>query len=94
MARSGSARRLSPGCIPMPTGRAGPGVSAFGFGGTNFHAVLEAYDRNLVAQPEPTMTRLARANCWSGRPTSRASLSSKLDQLAAGDSTPAHARAL
>ena len=32
------------------------GVSAFGFGGTNFHAVLEAYDRKLVAEPEPTMT--------------------------------------
>ncbi|MGP0066164.1 MAG: type I polyketide synthase, partial [Isosphaeraceae bacterium] len=27
------------------------GVSAFGFGGTNFHAVLEAYDRN--AGPDP-----------------------------------------
>jgi acyl transferase domain-containing protein/NAD(P)H-dependent flavin oxidoreductase YrpB (nitropropane dioxygenase family) len=25
------------------------GVSAFGFGGTNFHAVLEAYERNLSA---------------------------------------------
>ena len=25
------------------------GVSAFGFGGTNFHAVLEAYDRNTGA---------------------------------------------
>ena len=32
------------------------GVSAFGFGGTNFHAVLEAYDRKLVEAPEPTMT--------------------------------------
>jgi len=31
------------------------GVSAFGFGGTNFHAVLEAYDRNLVAEPESTL---------------------------------------
>ncbi|HKI18533.1 MAG TPA: beta-ketoacyl synthase N-terminal-like domain-containing protein, partial [Isosphaeraceae bacterium] len=31
------------------------GVSAFGFGGTNFHAVLEAYDRNLVALPESTL---------------------------------------
>ena len=32
------------------------GVSAFGFGGTNFHAVLEAYDRKLVDDLEPTMT--------------------------------------
>jgi acyl transferase domain-containing protein/NAD(P)H-dependent flavin oxidoreductase YrpB (nitropropane dioxygenase family) len=27
------------------------GVSAFGFGGTNFHAVLEAYDRNVASAP-------------------------------------------
>jgi acyl transferase domain-containing protein/acyl carrier protein len=27
------------------------GVSAFGFGGTNFHAVLEAYDRNTAPEP-------------------------------------------
>ncbi len=27
------------------------GVSAFGFGGTNFHAVLEAYDRNPGPEP-------------------------------------------
>ena len=32
------------------------GVSAFGFGGTNFHAVLEAYDCSVVAQSEPTLT--------------------------------------
>ncbi len=31
------------------------GVSAFGFGGTNFHAVLEAYDSDLVAQPTATV---------------------------------------
>jgi acyl transferase domain-containing protein/NAD(P)H-dependent flavin oxidoreductase YrpB (nitropropane dioxygenase family) len=31
------------------------GVSAFGFGGTNFHAVLEAYDRNVVAEPSTTV---------------------------------------
>jgi acyl transferase domain-containing protein/NAD(P)H-dependent flavin oxidoreductase YrpB (nitropropane dioxygenase family) len=28
------------------------GVSAFGFGGTNFHAVLEAYEGNLTAEPK------------------------------------------
>src|SRR5262249_30522597 len=27
------------------------GVSAFGFGGTNFHAVLEAYDQNVASVP-------------------------------------------
>ncbi len=32
------------------------GVSAFGFGGTNFHTVLEAYDRKLVEHLEPTVT--------------------------------------
>ncbi len=29
------------------------GVSAFGFGGTNFHAVLEGYDRDPLAAPAP-----------------------------------------
>ena len=33
------------------------GVSAFGFGGTNFHAVLEAYDRD-------TSTSLAAIHEW------------------------------
>ncbi len=28
------------------------GVSAFGFGGTNFHAVLEAYEGNVAAETE------------------------------------------
>src|SRR5262249_49702544 len=32
------------------------GVSAFGFGGTNFHAVLEAYDRNTGTGPDSAKT--------------------------------------
>jgi acyl transferase domain-containing protein len=31
------------------------GVSAFGFGGTNFHAVLEEYDRNIGVKTEATI---------------------------------------
>jgi len=31
------------------------GVSAFGFGGTNFHAVLEEYDRNVGVMAEATI---------------------------------------
>ncbi len=31
------------------------GVSAFGFGGTNFHAVLEAYEGNLGGPAEPAL---------------------------------------
>ena len=36
------------------------GVSAFGFGGTNFHAVLEAYDQNVATVPSAVLPRLAR----------------------------------
>lgn len=32
------------------------GVSAFGFGGTNFHAVLEAYEKNTSGDSEPALT--------------------------------------
>ena len=32
------------------------GVSAFGFGGTNFHAVLEGYDRDVVSCAESTVS--------------------------------------
>jgi acyl transferase domain-containing protein/NAD(P)H-dependent flavin oxidoreductase YrpB (nitropropane dioxygenase family)/NAD(P)-dependent dehydrogenase (short-subunit alcohol dehydrogenase family)/acyl carrier protein len=33
------------------------GVSAFGFGGTNFHAVLEEYTGDYLAQTQPAMNR-------------------------------------
>ncbi len=33
------------------------GVSAFGFGGTNFHTILEEYETPTVARHEPLMTR-------------------------------------
>ncbi len=36
------------------------GVSAFGFGGTNFHAVLEAYDQNVASRSIRRLPRLAR----------------------------------
>ena len=40
---------------PPPDRPRRAGVSAFGFGGTNFHAVLEEYDRNVAPQPESTL---------------------------------------
>ena len=42
------------------------GVSAFGFGGTNFHAVLEAYERDPVATPfAPTRDWPVELLAWS-----------------------------
>ena len=56
------------------------GVSAFGFGGTNFHAVLEGYDRNVVAQPESTVTEWpAELLVWQAEEPRQ--LVASLDQL-------------
>ena len=40
------------------------GVSAFGFGGTNFHAVLEAYDANPTPPNAPSRTWPAELFVW------------------------------
>jgi acyl transferase domain-containing protein/NAD(P)H-dependent flavin oxidoreductase YrpB (nitropropane dioxygenase family) len=57
------------------------GVSAFGFGGTNFHAVLEAYDRSLVGQPESSMNDWpAELLVWQADEPLR--IVEQLDQLA------------
>ncbi len=42
------------------------GVSAFGFGGTNFHAVLEGYDRDPVAAKAPRDEWPAELLLWRG----------------------------
>lgn len=48
------------------------GVSAFGFGGTNFHLVLEEYTNDLVADPAPALKRWpAELLVWR-RPTYQA----------------------
>ena len=49
------------------------GVSAFGFGGTNFHAVLEAYEGDPVATPLPaTRDWPAELLAWSAADRDRA----------------------
>ena len=40
------------------------GVSAFGFGGTNFHAVLEAYEGNRIPSQAPTRAWPAELFAW------------------------------
>jgi malonyl CoA-acyl carrier protein transacylase len=42
------------------------GVSAFGFGGTNFHAVLEGYDRDPLPPPAPSNEWAAELLLWRG----------------------------
>ena len=56
------------------------GVSAFGFGGTNFHAVLEAYEGNLA--PTRATTRDWPAELFAWRADDQASLLAQLDRLA------------
>jgi len=55
------------------------GVSAFGFGGTNFHAVLEAYDRQGPPATAPVRDWPAELFAW--RAEDRASLLAALDPL-------------
>ncbi|HNR13655.1 MAG TPA: SDR family NAD(P)-dependent oxidoreductase [Thermodesulfobacteriota bacterium] len=54
------------------------GVNAFGFGGTNYHAVLEEYDRDPICGPKPGAIQQwpSELLIWKGR--SRAEM---LDQL-------------
>jgi acyl transferase domain-containing protein/NAD(P)H-dependent flavin oxidoreductase YrpB (nitropropane dioxygenase family) len=55
------------------------GVSAFGFGGTNFHAVLEAYEAEFEPSPAPTRDWPAELLAW--RTTDRDAMASALDRL-------------
>jgi acyl transferase domain-containing protein/NAD(P)H-dependent flavin oxidoreductase YrpB (nitropropane dioxygenase family)/NAD(P)-dependent dehydrogenase (short-subunit alcohol dehydrogenase family) len=55
------------------------GVSAFGFGGTNFHAVLEAYDRDPLDSPAPLRDWPAELFVW--RAPDRDQLAADLDRL-------------
>ncbi|AMV38765.1 type I polyketide synthase [Planctomyces sp. SH-PL62] len=61
------------------TGPRRAGVSAFGFGGTNFHAVLEAYDRNLT--PAPAASREWPAELLLWRSETSATLAASLERL-------------
>ncbi len=55
------------------------GVSAFGFGGTNFHAVLEGYDANL--RPALASRRDWPAELFLWRAADRSDLSRRLESL-------------
>jgi acyl transferase domain-containing protein/NAD(P)-dependent dehydrogenase (short-subunit alcohol dehydrogenase family) len=62
------------------------GVSAFGFGGTNFHAVLEAYDGDQPLPVAPTREWPVELFAWrsAGRDELLASLESLVKSLEAG----------
>ncbi len=64
-------------------GEKGPrraGVSAFGFGGTNFHAVLEEYDRDALPPGAPLREWPAELLVWQAE--TREELLEHLDRLA------------
>jgi len=67
------------------------GVSAFGFGGTNFHAVLEEYTGRFLASPTPRRERWpTELMIWigEGREETIAQLRSLRNQLEAGANPP------
>src|SRR5262249_54349025 len=56
------------------------GVSAFGFGGTNFHAVLEEYNGNFLPETQPALNRWP-AELFVWRRSSSAELVSVVQSL-------------
>src|SRR5262249_27989130 len=58
------------------------GVSAFGFGGTNFHAVLEAYNQNIASVPSACF-RDWPAELFLWRAESAPAIAGQLDTLSA-----------
>ncbi|NUQ01683.1 MAG: polyketide synthase, partial [Armatimonadetes bacterium] len=54
-------------------------VSAFGFGGTNFHCVLEEYDRDYLPRPAALKTRSSELLVWQA--ADRATLRGELTAL-------------
>ena len=64
------------------------GVSAFGFGGTNFHAVLEAYDRDPTPRPPPPCAT-GPPSCSSWREPDREALLARARPTGRTRSTPA-----
>lgn len=69
------------------------GVSAFGFGGTNFHAVLEEYEGDFLGGEEKTLRRWpSELLAWSG--TDRAGILAQIEPyLRAADPATPHALA-
>ncbi|MEO6810492.1 MAG: beta-ketoacyl synthase N-terminal-like domain-containing protein, partial [Isosphaeraceae bacterium] len=79
---SGSPFRLNTTPTPWlhtnPTTPRRAGVSAFGFGGTNFHAVLEAYDRDPTPAQAPARDWPAELLVWQA--DDRKALAADLDR--------------